>query len=36
MYAKTEGVPSGSGRSPDKFPVGPGNSNFDAFVDVIP
>jgi hypothetical protein len=28
-YAKTVAVPSGSGMSPDKFPVGPGNSNFD-------
>jgi hypothetical protein len=29
VYAKTVGVPSGSGLSPDKFRVGPGNSNFD-------
>ena len=28
-YAKTEAVPSGSGLSPDKFNVGPGQSNFD-------
>ena len=29
VYAKTEAVPSGSGRSADKFLVGPGFSNFD-------
>jgi hypothetical protein len=29
VYAKTEAVPSASGRSADKFLVGPGNSNFD-------
>jgi hypothetical protein len=28
-YARTEAVPSGSGLSPDKFKVGPGQSNFD-------
>jgi hypothetical protein len=28
-YAKTEGVPSGSGLSPDRFSPGPGQSNFD-------
>lgn len=28
-YAKTESVPSGSGLSPDKVNVGPGQSNFD-------
>jgi len=29
VYAKTEAVPSGSGRSADRFLVGPGSSNFD-------
>ena len=28
-YAKTEGVASGAGRSPDKHQPGPGSSNFD-------
>jgi hypothetical protein len=29
VYAKTESVAAGSGLSADKFPVGPGQSNFD-------